>query len=92
MGKSGNKENDFGDAVSRIKELVEAMVCNKNFKLITKHKNETFSFNSNPLRHLMKYCDNEAHRVLSTISSRVSTTNVLNFAKKSIIINDSVME
>ena len=57
------------------------MSLNTRFKLITKHKNKTFEFNSDPLRHLIKSCEDEDRRVLSKINSGTSTTNVLNIGK-----------
>ena len=61
-GKAGKCVSNSGGIETRIKELVEAMSSNTRFKIITKYKNKnkTFTFNSDPLRHLMKYCNNEA--------------------------------
>ena len=61
-GKAGNCVSNSGGIVTRIKELVEAMSSNTRFKIITKYKNKnkTFTFSCDPLRYLMKYCNNEA--------------------------------
>ena len=61
-------------------------------KIITKCKNITFEFNIDPLRHLMKSCNNEARRVEFTISNRISISNVSYFVKWSMSINDSGIE
>ena len=55
-------------------------------------KNKMFDFNSDPLRNLMKSCDNEACRVVSTINDRISTSNLMHFGKWLMIIKDSMME
>ena len=49
-------------------------------------------FNSDPISHLIKSCNEEAHRVLQIISSRNKESNMLNFGKLSISINDGVMK
>ena len=84
--------NGSGGIVTRIKELVEAIACATKSKLITKCKNNFFLFNSDPFRHLMKYFNNEARRVVSTIINIISTSNVSHFGKLPMSINDSVIE
>ena len=62
--------SDAGGITTKIKELIEATSFDLMFELTTKYKDKDFIFNSNPIRHLMKSCNDEAHRVFKKIRSR----------------------
>ena len=66
---------------TNIKELIDATPFDLRFKLITKHKNKDFIFNSDQIRHLVKSHDDEARQVLKIIRSRTAEKNMAIFGK-----------
>ena len=73
--------NDAGGMVTKIKELIRTVSFAPKFEIITKHKNKEYGFNSNPCRHLIKLCDDEACRLLKTIRRRTIESNMARFEK-----------
>ena len=57
------------------------------FKLITNYKNKEHDFKNEPLRHLMKSCDDESRRVLETIKNRTEDSKMVKFRKWIPLIN-----
>ena len=68
------------------------MPFNAKFELIMKYKNQNHAFDSDLIIHLMKFCDEEARRLLQKIGSRSIERNIVDFGKLSISVNNRVME
>ena len=68
------------------------MAFNAKFKLIIKCRNQDHVFNMDPIRYLMKSCAEESRRVFQTMKSRNIESNMVNFGKWSISVNDRVVE
>ena len=71
--------NDTGGMVTKIKEFPRIVSFELKFKLITKYKNKEHEFNSDPIRHLMKSCEDEARRSIKTIRSKKEESNMVKF-------------
>ena len=71
--------NNSGGTVTKIKKLIETVSFALKFNLITKHTNKEHEFNSDPIRHLMKDCDNEARKVIETINSKSEESSMCMF-------------
>ena len=70
--------NDAGGMVTKTKELTRIVSFELKFKLITKYKNKEHEFNSDPIRHLIKSCEDEARRSIKTIRSKKKKATWLN--------------
>ena len=90
--KTGNYANDAGGIITKIKKVVDSLNFEIRFELITKHKSKKFDFNIDPLKNLMKKCDEEARRVLSGIKTRTEHSNLETFGNLTISTNNEVME
>ena len=90
--KAGYYVNDDGGMVTQIIEIISKTSFSTRFKLITNYKNKEHEFNNEPLRHLMKSCDDESRRVLKKIKNRTKESTMVNFGKYKLQINDLVMD
>ena len=84
--------NDAGGMVTKIKELIRTAPFELNFKLITKYKNKECKFNSDPIRHLMKSCDDETRMLIEKIRNKKEEINMVKFGKCCINTNDGVID
>ena len=56
--------------------------------MITKNDNKKFDLNIDPLKNLIKSCDEEARRVSSEIKTRIDYSNIANFRNCAISVNN----
>ena len=61
-------------------------------KLITNYKNKEYTFNNEPIRHLIKSCNDEARRALRTIKNRTEESIIVKFGKWTLRINEREMD
>ena len=90
--KSGKCANDAGGTVTKTKDLIKKVSFELKFKLIAKCKNREHEFNSDPIQHSIKECDNEARKVIDTFKSKTEEGNMDEFGKRCISTNDGTID
>ena len=73
--KAGNRANDAGRIVTKVKEATCSLNCEIIFELIIRYKSKMVDFKIDRLKSLMKSCDKEARRVLSEIKTKAEHSN-----------------
>ena len=75
-GKAGQHANDAVGTATKIKELIETVSFEIEFRLITKCENKEHQFNMDPMKCLMKDFDDKSWKVLETKNSQSEENNV----------------
>ena len=88
---------DAGAEIAEMKEILNRIQFDVEFKLIRGHEPAIDQFNRNPLQHLMKGCDEEARKIRENCITKERETNIKHVGKCSLeirgkIVTNSVIE
>ena len=75
-----------------MKEIVETVSFEIKFQLITKCKNKEHQFNTDPMTHVMKECDDEARKVLEGTNDHQEDKNMDKVGNQRMMANDKILD